>query len=83
MGCGEQATGVAVGVCRRGLAGGELVAVELGEIVGGHQQPPFGPDSQASTAVKPGELAVLFGVTEQRLDSLTSLAIKPAPDFAV
>jgi len=28
-----------------GLAGSELVAVELGEVVGGHQQPPFGPDS--------------------------------------
>jgi hypothetical protein len=34
----------------RGSAGGELVLVELQEVVGGRQQSPFGPDSRPAAA---------------------------------
>jgi hypothetical protein len=34
----------------RGSAGGELVLVELEQVVGGGQQPPFGPDGRPAAA---------------------------------
>ena len=65
----------------RGSAGsgsdrGELVAVELGEVVGCHQQPPFGPDRDPASSVESADQPVVFGVREHGLDHLDSLAVE-------
>ena len=56
--------------------GGELVAVELGEVVGCHQQSPFGPHRDPASSVKSGDQPVVLGVCEHGLDHLDSLAVE-------
>ena len=54
----------------------ELVAVELGEVVGCHQQPPFGPDRDPASSVESVDQSVVFGVREHGLDHLDPLAVE-------
>lgn len=65
--------------CQKPAAGsgrGELVSVELGEVVGGHQQPPFGPHCDPASSMEPVDPPVVFGVREHGLDHLDSLAVE-------
>ena len=58
-----------------GRHGGELVAVNLGEVVGHHQQSPLEADFGPAAPVEPVDAAVVLGVAEQRLDGLFALSI--------
>ena len=54
---------------------GELVAVNLGEVVGHHQQSPLEAHLGAASSVEAVDAAVVLGVAEQRLDGLFALSI--------
>ena len=67
-GCGRVGAG-------SGRHGGELVAVNLGEVVGHHQQSPLEAHLGSASSVKAGDAAVVFGVAEERLDGLFAFSI--------
>jgi len=46
------------------------VLVELEQVVGGRQEPPFGPDGGSPAPGEAGEAAVVLGIAEYRLDQL-------------
>jgi len=54
---------------------GELVAVNLVEVVGHHQQAPLEAHLGPASSVESVDAAVVFGVAEQRLDCLFALSI--------
>jgi hypothetical protein len=54
----------------------ELVAVELGEVVGCHQQPPFCSHRDPASSVESADQPVVFGVREHGLDHLDPLAVE-------
>jgi hypothetical protein len=71
--------GVAAGGERPlGRRPGELVVVELEQVVGGHAEPPFGPDGGSSAAVEAGDAAAVFGVAEHGLDDVLPPAVAPS-----
>ncbi len=55
---------------------GELVAVELGEVVCHQDQPPLGPHRRSASSVKPIDMAVVLGVSEHGLDGLFAFAVE-------
>src|SRR5688500_10483621 len=55
---------------RSGSRGGDLVAVNLGEVVGHHQQAPLGAYFDPASPLESVDAVVVFGVAEQRLDGL-------------
>src|ERR1035441_5541429 len=64
------------GDCLRSAGrGGDLVAVELREVVGRGDQPPFGQRGGSAASLEAVDLAVVFGVSEDRLDGLLALAV--------
>ena len=62
-----------------GGLGGDVVLVELEEVVGGGDQAPFGADGGSASSVEAGEAAVVFGVAEQGLDQVLALAVERLP----
>src|SRR4051794_2317840 len=58
------------------LLGGGEVSVELEEVVGSGDQAPFGPGGRSVAPGEAREPAVVFGVAEDRLDQLLSLAVQ-------
>jgi hypothetical protein len=54
---------------------GELVAVNLVEVVGHHQQSSLEPHLGSASSVEAVDAAVVFGVAEQRLDRLFAFSI--------
>jgi hypothetical protein len=68
------------GVCFRraglGAERGDVVAVELGQVVGCHQQPPLGPHCDRASSVKSGDQPVVLGVSEHGLDHLDPSAVE-------
>src|SRR3954451_11414791 len=50
--------------------------VEFDEVVGGGDQSPFGAGGGAAASGEAGEAAVVFGVTEDRLDQLFALRVE-------
>src|SRR4029450_486488 len=58
-----------------GPHGGELVAVNLGEVVGHHQQSPLEAPLGAASSVEAVDAVVVLGVAEQRLDGLFAFSI--------
>jgi hypothetical protein len=52
--------------CRSG--GCETVSVKLQQVVGGRDEPPFGPDRTSAASVKASHAAVVLGLTEDGLD---------------
>src|SRR3954467_9377893 len=65
----------------RGLGGrrrgGEVVLVNLREVVCSHGEPPFGSDRGSAAAVKLGDAAIVLGVAEDRLDDVLALPVQP------
>jgi hypothetical protein len=45
-------------------------------VVGGHQEPPFGPHCDPASSVESGDQPVVFGVREHRLDHLDPFAVE-------
>jgi hypothetical protein len=66
--------------CRRrgpsGPRGGELVLVELQQVVGGGDQAPFRSDRRSSPSVEAVDAAVELGVSEDGLDQFLSLSVE-------
>ena len=60
---------------------GELVAVELGEVVCHQDQPPLGPDRRSTSSVKPVDVAVVLGVSEHGLDGMFAFAVKACTEL--
>src|SRR5271166_6956044 len=63
-------------VSGRGSGGCRGVLVELQEVVGGREQPPFGPGGGSSTSGEAGEPAVVLGISEDRLNELRPLLVE-------
>jgi hypothetical protein len=59
---------------RSGGCGGGLVGVELEEVVGGGDQPPFGVAGGSSAALEAVDPAVELGVAEDGLDHALAFA---------
>jgi hypothetical protein len=59
-----------------GRHAGEVMLVQLEQVVGGHGQAPFGADGGSPAAVEPADAAVVFGVGEDRLDDVLSLLVE-------
>ena len=53
--------------------------MELDEVVGGHEEPPLGAHGGTSSAVETCDPAVVFGVTEDRLDRLLAFSVETRP----
>src|SRR5205085_7853873 len=64
-----------------GPRGCELVAVELAEVVGHHQQSPLGAHLDPAAPVKAVDAVVVLGVAEQRLDGLCAFAVEPLAEL--
>ena len=62
-----------------GGAGGEVVAVELEEIVGGGDQSPFRPAGRSAAALEALDHAVELELAEHRLDRDLALAVERPP----
>jgi hypothetical protein len=54
------------------------MAVELQEIVGGGDEPPFRPAGRSAAALEAADLAVELELAEDRLDGCLALAVKRA-----
>jgi len=54
----------------------DLVAVELEEVVGGGDKPPFGPAGRSAAALEAADLAVELQLAEDRLDRGLAPAIE-------
>jgi hypothetical protein len=54
---------------RRRSGGSESVAVELQEVVGGHQQPPFGSDGRSAATQEPVHAAVGLHLAKDGFDA--------------
>src|SRR5918994_518240 len=64
------------------LGGRERVAVELEEVVGGGDQPPFGADGAASSSSEAVQAAVELHLGERGLDHRLALAVELAAAHA-
>ena len=60
-----------------------LVAVELCEVVGRGDQPPFRERGGAAAALEPVDPAVVFGVSEHGLDGLFALLVDRVPELGL
>jgi hypothetical protein len=65
-----------------GSGGCELVAVELEQVVGGRQQPPFGADGRSAAAQEAVSAAVGLDLPEHRLDGRLAAPIELAVALA-
>src|SRR4051794_28605892 len=63
-----------------GCDGGAAVAVELEEIVGGCDEPPFRPAGRSAAALEASDLAVELQLAEDGLDGDLSSPVSGAPD---
>jgi dienelactone hydrolase len=65
------------------LARGRLgpVVVELEEVVGGCDQAPFRPRGGTASSSQPGDPAVVFDLSEHRLDAASSFFVELAADL--
>src|SRR3954454_1922716 len=61
-----------------GGGGGDLVAVELEEVVGCRDEPPFRPAGGSSATLEASDLAVELQLSEHRLDRRLPLAVERA-----
>src|SRR6185312_17284292 len=62
-----------------GRCGGDAVAVELEEVVGGGDQSPFRPAGGSPAALEASDLAVELDLAEDGLDGHLPLAVKATP----
>src|SRR4051794_23354904 len=68
---------------RRPPSGGrQSVSVKLEEVVGGGDEPPFGPDRASASSVEAGHAAIVFGLTEDGLDHRLAAAVELAAALA-
>src|SRR4051812_17733323 len=65
--------------CASGRGVGEAVVVELQEVVGGRDEPPFASACGPASALEASDLAVELDLAEHRLDGDLALAIEGAP----
>src|SRR3954469_9328797 len=62
--------------------GHESVSVKLEEVVGGGDEPPFGPDRASASSVEARHPAVVFGLAEDGLDHRLAAAVELAAALA-
>ena len=55
--------------------------MELEQVVGGRDEPPFGSDGASAASVKAAHAAVVFGVTEDGLDHGLATSVKRAAEL--
>src|SRR3954447_11699656 len=62
--------------------GRESVSVKLEQVVGGGDQPPFGPDRASASSVEAVHAAVVFGLAEDGLDHRLAAPVELAAALA-
>src|SRR3954469_3457138 len=62
--------------------GRQSVSVKLEEVVGGGDEPPFGPDRASASSVEAGHAAIVFGLTEDGLDHRLAATVELAAALA-
>src|SRR3954451_2760208 len=58
--------------------GRQSVSVRLEEVVGGGDEPPFGPDRASASSVEASHAAIVFGLTEDGLDHRLAATVELA-----